>query len=109
MIKAVRGWLAAIMVLVAIATAVFATVWSIDPPWSVSELQGSVVNWGKSEAPNVHIRYHRMWLFVRTDDGRDVGVSSERGVPPMPGERVLIQERVDLLRTRLFVEIPSSQ
>jgi hypothetical protein len=48
-----------------------------------------------------------MLLVVKADDGRNIGVSSERKVPPTPGERILIQERVGLLGSRSFVEIPS--
>ena len=106
-IRALGEWLLAIGVILLVAIALFGLVWSIVPPWKVKELQGSVVSWGEQVMPNVVIRYYKMLLIVRTDDGRDIGVSSERRVPPKPGERIFIQERVGLLGTRSFVEIPA--
>jgi hypothetical protein len=105
--KALRGWLQVIGLVTFVALVAYAAVWSIDPPWHVNELQGSIAGWGKQETPNVVIRYYKMLLFVRTDDGRNIGVSSERRAPPQLGERIMIQERVGLLGTRSFVEIPS--
>jgi hypothetical protein len=102
-----RRWLQIVVLILVIAFGTFVAVWSIDPPWRVNELQGSVVGWGKQETPNVVIRYYRMLVYARTDDGRNVAVSSERRVPPTQGERILIQERVGLLGTRSFVEIPT--
>jgi hypothetical protein len=78
-----------------------AMVWFYGPPWSVREVQGVVVSWRKPEAP----RYYKMVLLVRTDDGRQVSASSRRRVPPNPGDRVLVQERVGPLGKRFFVEI----
>ena len=57
--------------------------------------------------PNVVIGYYKMLLVVKADDGRNIGVSSERRIPPKPGERILVQERVGLLGSRSFVEIPT--
>jgi hypothetical protein len=59
------------------------------------------------KTPYVVLPYYKMFLVVKADDGRNIGVSSERRIPPKPGERILIQERVGLLGTRSFVEIPS--
>ncbi len=105
--RTLRGGLLVIGLLFVLTISAFGVVWSIDPPWSVNELQGSVVSWGRQESPNVVIRYYKILLAVRTDDGRNIGVSSERGVPPKLGERIQIQERVGLFGTRSFVEIPS--
>jgi hypothetical protein len=105
--SALRGCLAIIGVILVAAFAVFAAVWAIDPPWSVNEIHGSVVSSGGRQTPNVASRYYKMLLVVKADDGRNIGVSSERKVPPTPGERILIQERVGLLGSRSFVEIPS--
>jgi hypothetical protein len=102
-----RRWLQIAGLILVIAFGTFVAVWSIDPPWRVNELQGSVVSWGKQETPNVVIRYYKMLLYARTDDGRNIAVSSERRIPPKPGERILIQERVGLFGTRSFVEIPT--
>jgi hypothetical protein len=105
--RKLRARLWVIGLLPVVAFALLGAVWSIDPPWRVNELEGSVVNWGRQETPNVVVRYYKMLLFVRTDDGRNIGVSSERRAPPTPGERILLQERVGLLGTRSFVEIPA--
>jgi hypothetical protein len=99
LIRAPRAWLSALGV---ILMAVVATAWLYDPPWSIREGHGVVVSWGKPEAPS---RYYKMVLLVRMDDGRQVSVSSRRRVPPNPGDRVLVQERVGPLRKRVFVEI----
>ena len=94
-------------VILATTYAIFGAVWALDPPWRVNEIHGSIISWGKRENPDVVVHYYKMRLFVRTDDGRDIGVSSERRVPPTPGERILIQERIGILGSRSFVEIPT--
>jgi len=99
------GSLVIIGVILATTYAIFGAVWAIDPPWRVNEIRGSVVSWGARPMPYVFIRYYKMLLVVKTDDGRNVGVSSERRVPPTLGERILIQERIGLLGSRSFVEI----
>jgi hypothetical protein len=103
--RVLRGSLVIIGVIPVTIFAVFGALWSLDPPWRVNELRGSIISWGKRENPDVVVHYYKMRLFVRTDDGRDIGVSSERRVPPKPGERILVQERIGLLGTRSFVEI----
>jgi hypothetical protein len=103
--KIVRGLRGSLLIMSVILVTVFAVFG--DPPWSVSEIHGSVVSWGAQEAPNVVIRYYKMLLVVKADDGRNIGVSSERRIPPKPGERILVQERVGLLGSRSFVEIPT--
>ena len=100
-------WLQIAAVILMLAFVAIAVVWSIDPPWRVTELQGAVVGWGKQETPNVVIRYYKMLLYARTDDGRNIAVSSERRVPPKLGERILVQERLGLFGTRSFVELPT--
>jgi len=90
-----------------LAFAAIGVVWSIDPPRRVNELRGSVVGWGKQETPNIVVRYYKMLLYAKADDGRNIAVSSERRVPPKLGERMLIQERVGVFGTRSFVEIPT--
>jgi hypothetical protein len=105
--RTLRGSLVIIGAILATTYAIFGSVWSLDPPWRVNEIHGSVVSWGARPMPNVVIRYYKMLLVVKTDDGRNIGVSSERRVPPTPGERILIQERIGLLGSRAFVEIPT--
>ena len=105
--RALRRSLLIVAVIPVAAFALFGAVWAIDPPWRVNEIHGSVVSWGAQEMPNVVIGYYKMLLVVKADDGRNIGVSSERRVPPKPGDRILIQERVGLLGSRSFVEIPS--
>ena len=55
----------------------------------------------------VIFQYYKTLLVVKTDDERNIGVSSERRVPPTPGKRVLVQERIGLLGSPSFVEIPT--
>jgi hypothetical protein len=104
--RALRGSLLIISAILITVFAVLGAVWAVDPPWSVNEIHGSVVSWGQQEMPNVVLGYYKMFLAVKADDGRNIGVSSERRTPPKPGERILIQERVGLLGSRSFVEIP---
>jgi len=99
--KTLRGSLVIIGVILATTYAIFGAVWSLDPPWRVNEIHGSLA------MPNVVFQYYKMLLVVKTDDGRNIGVSSERRVPPMPSERILIQERIGLFGSRSFVEIPT--
>src|SRR5262249_50686725 len=101
------GSLVIIGVILATTYAIFGAVWALDPPWRVNEIHGSIISWGKRENPDVVVHYYKMRLFVRTDDGRNIGVSSERRVPPTLGERILIQERIGLLGSRSFVEVPT--
>jgi len=100
LIRVLGVWLCVIGVILVVAVVVTARLY--DPPWSVREVQGVVVSWEKPQAP---LRYYKMLLLVRTDDGRQVSVSSRRRVPPNLGDRVLVQERVGLLGKRVFVEI----
>jgi hypothetical protein len=80
-------------------------VWMIDPPWQVSEVHGVVLGTGNRIAPSVRVQYYKVHLLVKADDGRNIGVFSERHAPPAAGTRVTVQERVGLLGTRTFVEI----
>lgn len=63
------------------------------------------MSWGATVAPEVIVHYYKMQLFVRTDDGRTIGVYSTRHIPPRTGDRVVIQERIGLLGTRAYVEL----
>ena len=96
----------AFVVLILSLTA-FGLLWSYDPTRSVKEIEGTIVSWGVPEGPNNAIRYYKMWLLVQTDDGRRVGVSSERRTAPVVSERIAIQERLGWLGTTSFVEIPA--
>lgn len=57
-------------------------IWMIDPPWRISEIEGLVVGAGNRIAPSVVAQYYKMHLLVKTEDGRNIGVFSERHVPP---------------------------
>jgi hypothetical protein len=81
--------------------------WQIDPPLRVSEIQGVVLGSGNRIAPSVRVQYYKVHLMVKADDGRTIGVFSERHVPPAVGTRIAIQERLGLLGTRTFIEIPA--
>jgi hypothetical protein len=85
--------------------AAFCVLRMIDPPWQVSEIQGVVLGAGNRIAPSVRIDFYKVHLLVKADDGRTLGVYSERHVPPATGTRITMQERVGLLGTRTFVEI----
>src|SRR5262245_52897061 len=39
--------------------------------WGVNEIHGSAVSWGARPMPNVVIRYYKILLVVKTDDGRN--------------------------------------
>ena len=105
--RTLRRSLVIIVVILVTTFAIFGAVWSLDPPWRVNEIHGSVVSWGARPMPNVVFQYYKVLLVVKTDDGRNVGVSSDRRIPPTPGERILIQERIGILGSRSFVEIPT--
>ena len=95
-----------IFLVVALVAVGFDFIWSIDPARRITKLQGTVMSSGASQAPNNVIRYYKMNLLVQIDDGRRVGVLSERRSAPSIGERVTVQERIGWLGTARFVEIP---
>jgi hypothetical protein len=78
---------------------------SIDPPWSVSELNGVIISWGAGRDPSAQISYYKMRLSVKVDDGRLVEVFSERRSSPALGERITVQERSGLFGTHKFIEL----
>jgi hypothetical protein len=94
---------------VAVATLLLAVLaWRFDPPLRSNLIDGSVVGWQRSDnpsPPSAHL--HRTWLLVKIDDGRTVGVASDRESQPSAGERVIVQERIGLLGTRKFYEMPN--
>ena len=57
---------------------------SFDPPWNVTETRGTILSWGATVDPEVIVHYYKMQLFVRTDDGRTIGVYSTRRIPREP-------------------------
>ena len=75
--RTLRGSLVIIGVILTTTYAIFGAVWSLDPPWRVNELHGSIISWGMRENPDVVVHYYKVRLFVRTDDGRNISVSSE--------------------------------
>lgn len=97
-------WLGLLLLFLIIAVAAY---WWTDLPWRAQEIEGSIVSWSASQNPTVMVaNYYKMALLVRADDGRMVGVFSERRVAPAVGERVHLQERFGLFGTHSFVELP---
>jgi hypothetical protein len=72
-------------------------IWGADPPLWSNLIEGSIVRWQYTDNPNPGAHFTTMWLLVKMDDGRTVGVTSQRIRPPTEGERVLVQERTGLL------------
>ena len=95
-------WQSAIL---AIGAAMLLLAWKYDPPLRSNLTGGAVISWMRSGLP----QDPRQWtqLFVKIDDGRTVRVTSERTAQPTVGERVLVQERIGLLGTRTFYEMPN--
>jgi hypothetical protein len=100
-----KGWLIVGFVFGVVVFAAWILLRSIDPPWTVRTIQGSVVQSGYIQAPNRVVRYYKTEILVRTNDGRLVSASSWRVSPPVNGSRIAIQERIGLFGTRTFVEI----
>ena len=81
-------------------------IWAADPPLWSNLVEGSIVRWQYTDNPRPGASFTTMWLLVKMDDGRTVGVTSQRMRPPTEGERVLVQERTGLLGIPKFYEIP---
>ncbi len=100
-----KGWLILALVVGMVSLTAWTFLRSIDPPWSVRTIEGSVVQAGYIQVPNRVVRYYKTEILVRTNDGRLVSASSWRLTPPAQGTPIAIQERVGLFGTRTFVEI----
>jgi len=99
----------AIVCQAAVAVLLLAMVaWRFDPPLRSNLIEGSVTAWQRSDNPSPPGASPRTWLFVKMDDGRTVGVASERRGQPTEGERALVQERIGLFGTRKFYEKPTT-
>ena len=101
----IRDWLRLAVVGIFLVSTLFLFVRTIDPPWSVRTIYGTIVSSGSTDAPNRVIRHYKTELLTKTDDNRLIGVFSRRMNAPTPGERITIQERSGLLGTLTFVEI----
>jgi hypothetical protein len=101
--EVLRYWVIALVA--GAAAGVF--LWMNDPPWRVRGAEGSVISFSAPQVPwQMITAYYKTALLVRTDDGRTVGVRSQRSAPPAIGERVFLQERFGMLGTHTFVEVP---
>ena len=101
----VKGWLILALVVGMVSLTAWILLRSIDPPWTVRTIEGSVVQSGYIQAPNRMVRYYKTEVLVRTNDGRLVSASSWRQTPPAKGAPIAIQERIGLFGTRTYVEI----
>ena len=101
-----REWATWLGLLVLLPLLAVGLAWVIDPPWQVREIQGIVLGAGNKISPGVRVQYYKVHLLVKAEDGRNIGVFSERHVPPAAGTRITVQERVGLFGTRTFIEIP---
>ena len=73
-----------------------------DPPVRSTLGDGSIVYWQGGD------NRYRLWLLVKLEDGRTVGVGSQRMHQPTKGERVVLREQIGLLGTSKFYEPPIS-
>jgi hypothetical protein len=105
--KKVSDVIYALLALLAIAVVAAVFVRQYDPPWSVKQVQGTVIGWGAVQSPKMVIQYYRSTLAVKAGDGRLMSVHSERYVAPPIGERIIMQERVGLFGTLKYVELPA--
>ena len=106
MIKQFKTGISFLIVAAALLVAAFAIIWFNDPARSITELRGTVLGSGANQSPKNAISYYKMRLFVKIDDGRHVGVLSERRTAPSIGDRITVQERLGWFGTTQFVEIP---
>jgi hypothetical protein len=85
--------------------------WVFDPPLRSKLIEGSIVRWQWTEiGQDGTTLQHTAWFLVKLDDGRTVGVASQRAhwptaAWPTEGERVLVQERIGLLGSRRFYDM----
>lgn len=100
-----RKLLSATLVIGAAMLLLAGLAWKFDPPLQSNLAGGAVIGWHRSGIPSE--ARHWTTLFVKIDDGRTVRVASERKAQPTVGERVLVQERVGLLGSRKFYEMPN--
>jgi hypothetical protein len=105
--KNVKDIICALVAMIGIAIVGFIIMRQYDPPWSVRQVQGTVIGWGSVQSPKVVIQHYRSTLAVKSDDGRLLSVESERYVPPPIGERIIVQERIGLFCTLKYVEVPA--
>jgi len=100
-----RKWLANALFLIFGLVMLALLIWAADPPLWSNLIEGSIVRWQPTDNPYPGAQFSSMYLLVKIDDGRTVGVASQRMRPPTQGERVLVQERTGLLGIPKFYEI----
>ena len=101
-----RKWLRIVCQVAAAVLFLAVLAWLFDPPLRSDLIEGSVIGWHRLHIPSPPSAGLHSTLLVKMDDGRTVGVASERKVQPSEGERVLVQERVGLLGLSKFYEMP---
>lgn len=99
-----RRWLSVALAVVASVFLLGLLAWGFDPPLRSKLIEGSIVRWQYSDNPYPGADFKTMWLLVKMDDGRTVGVASQRMRQPTAGDRVLVQERIGLLGSRKFYD-----
>jgi hypothetical protein len=102
-----RRWLSVALKIVAVVFLLGLLVWGFDPPVRSKLIEGSIIRWQYIDNPRSGRTLQPMSLVVKLDDGRTVGVYSQRThwpteALPAAGERVLVQERMGLLGSRKF-------
>ena len=68
----------------------------LDPPVRSTLHDGSIVCWQGGD------NRYRLWLLLKLDDGRTVGVGSQRMLQPTKGERVVLHpDRIWIVANQL--------
>lgn len=105
-----RRWLSVTLAIVAGLLMLGMVVYVFDPPLRSRLVEGSIVRWQWTEIGQSGTTLYTARLLVKLDDGRTVGVKSQRAHWPAAGwptegERVLVQERKGLLGSRKFYDM----
>jgi len=108
--KGVTLWLSATLKVVAGLFMLGLVVRVFDPPLRSKLIEGSIVRWQWTEIGQSGTNLYSARLLVKLDDGRTVGVHSQRAHWPAAGwpaegGRVLVQERIGLLGSRKFYDM----
>jgi len=109
-ITLLRKWPSATLKVVASVFMLGLVVWVLDPPLRSQLIEGSIVRWQWTEIGQSGTNLYSARLLVKLDDGRTVGVASQRAHWPAAGwptegGRVLVQERIGLLGSRKFYDM----
>jgi hypothetical protein len=104
-----RKWLSVALAIFAAVFLLGLLAWGFDPPLRSKLIEGSIIRWQYVDKPRSGRTLNILQLIVKLDDGRTVGVASQRThwpteAWPTAGERVLVQERIGLLGSRKFYD-----